>query len=119
MDTKRSLGFAMMLAVALAPGCSKKSSSTQPPAVLVESFNSGVFTSGVFVHTFSTVGTFGYQCSVHGSSMSGGVEVGASHPESAFVNINDNFFSPSLAKIRPGAYVKWIANGSNHGVRNN
>lgn len=119
MDTKRFLGYALVLAVALAAGCSKKSSSTQPPAGPVESFNSGVFSSGVFVHTFSTAGTYGYHCLVHGSSMSGGVEVGASHPDSALVSIGNDFFSPSLAKIKPGGYVKWIANGTNHGVRNN
>ncbi len=111
---------------ALAPsGCSKKGGSTQPgsggPAP--ETFNSGVFSSSsplkVFVHTFTVSGTHGYRCIVHGVSMSGSVQVGASGADSVTVNIGDNFFTPSPAQVKPGGYVKWVATGGNHGVVNN
>lgn len=37
--------------------------------------DSGVQTTGTFVQTFATAGTFAYQCSVHGASMSGTIVV--------------------------------------------
>lgn len=41
-----------------------------------ESFDSGApQTVGSFLHTFSTIGSFGYMCAVHGSAMSGTVIV--------------------------------------------
>ena len=37
--------------------------------------SSGIKSSGTFAHTFSTPGTFTYDCDVHGASMSGTVQV--------------------------------------------
>src|SRR5262245_53284327 len=48
-----------------------------------ENFDSGVFNSGVFVHTYANVGSFGYHCSVHGVSMSGTINVVAGTADSA------------------------------------
>lgn len=110
-------------AVALA-GCSKKSSPTRPPTTGGgEAFDSGVFSSGsspsVFVHTFTTEGTWEYYCSIHGSpgsGMSGTIHVATGMPESTEVNVADNQFIPNAAHVRPGGYVKWFATGGNHTV---
>lgn len=103
-------------------GCSKdKGSSGAPgtPMPVAESFNTGSFTAGVFVHTFNTLGTFRYHCSIHGSQtsgMNGDVTVIAGTPDSAKVNISSLTFSPNAVTIHQGGYVKWVANGVNHTV---
>lgn len=114
--------LALSLVLAAAPGCSKKSNPAAPGGggTPSEPFNSGTFSSAspikVFVHTFPAEGTFGYQCSIHGASMSGTIHCAAGMPESAFVNVADNQFIPSAAHVRPGGYVKWTATGGNHTV---
>lgn len=106
--------------IALAPGCSKKSNPTQPGgSTPADPFNSGVFSSGVFVHTFTADGTYGYFCSIHGSAssgMRGTIQVAAGMAESSEVTVTDNQFIPSAQHVRPGGYIKWIATGGSHTV---
>jgi len=114
------------IAVASLAGCGKKSNPAQPNpggGGGSETFDSGIFSSGsspsVFVHTFTTEGTFDYFCSLHGSStsgMRGTIHVATGMPESTEVNVSDNQFTPSTAHVRPGGYVKWFATGGNHTV---
>lgn len=126
MTSKSILAAVCLLVLVSMSACSKKGGTTQPSMQpgSTEVFNSGTFSSSsqvkVYVHTFPNAGTFGYHCIVHGTPMSGVITVAAGQAESSFVSITDNVFgAPSPAQIRPGAYIKWIANGGLHGVVNN
>ena len=117
-----AVGLAVLMLVAFAAGCAKKNNPAQPAGggSTNEPFASGNFSSTstvrVYVHAFPTAGTFAYHCSVHGTAMSAAVEVGDLLPDSSFVTIGDNFFSPSLIQVKTGGYVKWNATGGTHGV---
>ena len=119
MRPPRILILALAVAVsAFSLGCSD---DDDPPPTgggggPTEPFDSGVFNSGVFVHTYANVGTFGYHCTVHGVSMSGTVNVIAGTPDSTTVAILNNSYNPTPATVHQGGYVKWIANGTNHAV---
>lgn len=111
----------LLLAIvsSLAFGCGKKDSPATPAGgggATLEAFNSGTFTAGVFVHTFTNIGSFSYHCTVHGVVMSASVNVIAGAPDSATVNINNNSYSPNPQTVHQGGYIKWIANGSLHSV---
>jgi len=110
----------LLLSAAIVLSCSKKSSPTAPAGGggSVENFDSGVFASGVFVHTYSTAGTFGYHCSVHGAVMSGSVTVASGMPDSNFVNIGQtgNTYTPSSISVKPGGYIKWTHVSGTHSV---
>lgn len=111
-----------VLSVVVGLGCSSKSSPTQPGGGGgggTESFNSGNFSSGSFVHTFSTAGDYGYYCQIHGTPTSGmhaSVHVGTGATDSVTVNIGNNFFAPNPVNVNPGGYVRWISGGSLHSV---
>jgi hypothetical protein len=109
----------LALGLSLAGGCSKKS-STNPMGGGgggggTEPIESGVFTSGIFVHRFNTAGDYAYHCSVHGLSMSGTVHVAAAG-DSPLVTIGNNFYNPSTVNVKAGDYVRWQANGTPHSV---
>ena len=84
-----------------------------------ESFDSGLFSSGEFVHTFANSGDFGYHCVLHGtptSGMRGTVHVVAGAADSPSVAVGSNFYNPATVSVKPGGYVKWVASGSTHSV---
>ena len=121
----RSLVFVSLLAAMVTTGCGKKNSPAQPAGGggggggTLESFDTGTFTSGVFVHTFAAAGTYRYHCSVHGtqtSGMFGDVDCSTGMADSATVNLVGTSFSPATAHVKPGGYVKWVASGANHTV---
>jgi len=63
--------------------------------------------------TFTDVGSWGYQCTPHGSccGMTGTVVVNASTgADSALVNVGQggNNFVPATVTIKPGAPVRWV-----------
>jgi len=120
MRTTRIGLVLLVLIAAIALSCSKKSSPTQPGGGggATEPFDSGVFSSGVFVHTYNTAGTFGYHCTVHGIAMSGSVTVATGMPDSNFVNIGQsgNSYSPSSISVKPGGYIKWTHVSGTHSV---
>jgi plastocyanin len=124
MWISRSLLVAVAV-TALVSGCSKKDSPTAPSGGgggggTSETFASGNFTSGVFVHTFGTTpGTYSYRCTLHATmGMTGEVIVDAgSANDSAFVTINSMTFGPSSISVKPGGYVKW-ENGGSAGIHN-
>jgi len=119
MRTSRFFLVLLLAGVAVALACSKKSNPTQPGGGPTEPFDSGTFTSGVFVHTYNTAGSFSYHCKVHGSSMSGTVNCSTGAPDSNFVNIGPggtNTFSPTTITVKPGGYVKWTLVSGNHSV---
>jgi len=55
-------------------------SSTSSASSTLEVWDSGQKTTGSFVHTFTHTGTAGYFCTVHGTAMSGSVNVSAAAP---------------------------------------
>ena len=116
----RGLVILMLLASPL--GCGKKNNPSQPGSGgTAEPFGSGVFSTGspvtLYVHTFSTTGTYAYHCPVHGTSMSGTVQVDPAFPDSPLVSIGNNFYSPALVQVKTGSYVKWSTTVSTgHGV---
>ena len=110
----------LALGLSLASGCSKKDPAAPGGGGggggAAEPFDSGVFSSGVFVHTFNTPGDYSYHCTVHGISMSGSVHVAASQPDSPSVAIGNNLYSPTPVNVKTGGYVKWTGNGTNPSV---
>ena len=52
-------------------------SSTSSASSTLEVWDSGAKSTGSFTHTFTRAGTFAYFCTVHGTVMSGSVQVSA------------------------------------------
>lgn len=78
-------------------------------------FQSPTLTDG---QTFSaavggTPGNCGYHCLIHGTAMSGTIQIVTGGPASAAVDIKDNFFDPQVATVAPGATVTWTHRGGN------
>ena len=101
-------------------GCSKDESNPTSAPPTPESFESGTLVGGTtFVHTFNTVGSFGYRCRIH-LGMTGTVQVAAAGSDSAVITIGGaNIFpGPNVGSfpIKTGGYVRWINNGVNHTV---
>src|SRR5207247_9138408 len=59
---------ALIATPVLLPGCSSKNKGTNPVTTAVqEPFESNdLAPSSVFVHTFTTLGSFSYRCRIHG-----------------------------------------------------
>src|SRR5207248_10848487 len=53
-----------------------------------------------------------YHCKIHGTTMSGSVQVAAGAPTTASVVIVDNAFTPPNTQVAPGATVSWFNSGS-------
>ena len=115
--------------LALASGCSK---STSPKTnntgggggVTGPTFNFSFPTNGISHSvTFPDAGTFTYQCSIHGSAMSGTVVVDpASANTSQTVSVGANsggvpglVFSPNSVTITPGGQVTFQSTNENTG----
>jgi plastocyanin len=100
----------------LMAGCASKDKGTNPMPT-TEPFESGnILNGGQFVHTFNTAGSFSYFCRIHGSNMSGTVNVSVSAGDSVPVQIGNNFFNPTPASVKPGGYVRWFNTGTTHTV---
>jgi len=102
---------------ALISGCSKSNKSTNVVQV-TEPFESGDLSNSgpnsIFVHTFSTAGSFSYRCRHHGS-MTGVVSVIAGGVDSVTVPITDFAFGAG-SPIKPGGHVRWENHGTVHTV---
>ena len=121
MQRKSLLFLSAVLTLLAAPGlmagCGSKDKGTNPTMATTEPFESGnIPPGGVFVHTFNTAGSFGYFCRIHGTGMSGTINVSAGAGDSAFVQIGNNSFNPTPASVKPGGRVRWFNNGSTHTV---
>jgi len=118
---RKSLLFLSAVLILLAlpgllAGCGSKDKGTNPMTA-TESFESGNLANGAeFVHVFNTAGSFGYFCRIHGSGMSGTVNVTVGAGDTALVEIRNNFFTPTPASIKPGGHVRWHNFGSTHTV---
>jgi len=100
----------------LLAGCGSKDKGTNPMAT-TEPFESGDLSNGdQFVHVFSTAGSFGYHCRIHGTAMSGTINVSVGAGDSTVVQIGNNFFNPTPASVKPGGYVRWFNGGGAHTV---
>jgi FtsP/CotA-like multicopper oxidase with cupredoxin domain len=76
-------------------------------------FQSPTLTGG---QTFSaavgaTPGNCRYHCLIHGSAMSGTIQIVTGGPASAAVDIKDNFFDPQVVTVAPGGTVTWTHRG--------
>ena len=105
---------ALLALSGLLPGCGSKDKGTNVTQT-TEPLESGNLGNGaVFVHTFSTAGSFSYRCRIH-SVMTGVVNVAASGVDSPNVSITNNAFG-AAPTVKTGSYVKWVNNGSTHTV---
>ena len=119
MQRKSVLSITAVLLLVALPGvmagCGSKDKGTNPMATTEPFDSGGIPPGGVFVHTFNTAGSFGYRCTIH-SGMAGTVNVSVGAGDSAFVEIRNNFFTPTPASVKPGGKVRWLNAGSTHTV---
>jgi len=113
-------GLVLAVATTVIIGCSKDK-STNPPGGGGgggPSWDSGI-TATVghsFQFTFTQNGSWGYQCTVHGSAMSGTINVGAAGADSQVVSVGSggNNFAPQIVNLKNGGYVRWVWVSGNH-----
>jgi plastocyanin len=76
-------------------------------------FQSPTLTNGqTFVTTIGTSpGVCHYHCMIHGTAMSGTLEITVGGPASANVDIKDNLFDPAAVPVAPGGTVTWTHRG--------
>ena len=123
MKLTRLVVLAAALSILALAGCSKDDDSPTSPGGGTPNpgsvtFSSGNFASGVFVHTFTTDGTYDYRCTLHASmGMTGQVVVSAAGADSPNVTINSHTFGPATVNVKTGSYVKWV-NGGAAGTHN-
>jgi plastocyanin len=122
--SRRLLAATLLLALGSVPGCSKSSSSTAPPGPgpgTPKELNSPTLNNGqVYRDTINTAGNYGYHCLVHGTAMSGTVNVATGQASSVSISIVDNAYNPAVANVAPGGAITWTNNGSNpHTVTSN
>ncbi len=99
-----------------AGGCSKDKGTNPTPVVTRELDSATIAGGGTYPHTFASVGTFGYHCTIH-SGMTGSVTVATGQPATATVDIQGSSFSPSTISVAPGGTVTWTnVSGLNHTV---
>lgn len=114
-----SLTVAIVASIAVSACSKSKSGNPVAPAPTVEPFESGdLATSGaasIFVHTFTTVGSFDYRCRHH-PSMTGTIQVANGGADSATVPMGNLFFTAPGGPIKPGGYVKWVNSSGTHTV---
>lgn len=116
MKTIRNLAAVLLvLSVAVVGACSKSSDKvTNPGGGTPKELNSGnIGPGGNFVHTFNTVGVFGYHCSIH-PVMVGDVTVQAGSPTTpvaiSIVSMTAGAFTPGSVTVGPGTVVTWTNN---------
>lgn len=115
------LVLALLALAGVIAGCVNTDQPTAPPRVDAEAFDSGDLSNSgptsVFVHTFTSMGSFNYRCRYH-SSMTGVVHVVAGGADSATVPITDFAFGTpsSPPSVKPYGYVKWVNGASVHTV---
>ena len=105
------LPLAVLLALSAAmAGCGSKDKGTNPMNTTEPFESGGMSTNGpsTFVHVFSTAGSFGYRCRIHGG-MAGTINVTTGAADSAVVSIGNNFFNPTPVSIKPGGYARWVS----------
>src|SRR5207247_10227811 len=94
---------ALIATPVLLPGCSSKSERTNPVTTAVqEPFESNdLAPSSVFVHTFTTLGSFSYRCRIHGG-MSGTITVTSGGADSVTVSIAGIAFGAPSSAVKLG-----------------
>ncbi len=117
----KRLGVAgLLLALALAPSCSKSKSN---PVALKELSSGNIAPNGTYQHTFSAAGTYPYHCSIH-SVMTGTVVVDPASTNMnlavSIVSATSGGFSPASVTVKTGGTVTWTNNHSvTHTVTSN
>jgi plastocyanin len=102
---------ALVLVAALAAaaaGCGKDENKTTGPPPVTKELNSATLSQNqVYEHTFATIGTFTYHCTVH-SFMHGTVVVDdATAAGDKTVDIQGNAYSPASVTVHSGNKVTW------------
>ena len=110
---------AILAPCALISGCSKSSNKATNPVTVTEPFESGDLSNSgptsIFVHMFSTAGSFSYRCRRHGS-MTGTIVVAAAGADTVFLQISDFAFQAPSSAVKTGGWVKWTNTGTLHTV---
>src|SRR6185503_9813398 len=90
------LAVMMLTALALSvQGCGDDNPTNPGGVGGTKELDSGVIANGgTYSHTFNTLGSYGYHCTIHGTGMAGTVTVSGGGAASASVSIMDNFYSP-------------------------
>ena len=93
----------LVVAIAAVPACSKKDDKTTSPPPAKELNSAALATNATYVHTFNTVGTFPYHCSIH-PSMTASVIVtsgGPTTPLAIGINLATGFSpaSPTVGRV--------------------
>jgi len=81
-------------------------------------YHYGPFAAGQSAqHTFGNAGTYGYYCSAHRTNTAT-VQVDSEGADSVVVQIAANAFTPAVAHLKPGGYVRWVNSSAatNHTV---
>jgi len=125
MKIPRTIALTLVLGViataALIAACNNSNNNNggvlNPPAKELDSGN--ILNGGNYVHTFNTVGTFNYHCTIHGLGMAGSVIVVAGSNASANVEISNNKYTPPSVSVMPGGTVTWTNIGVTHTVTSN
>jgi plastocyanin len=81
-------------------------------------FHYGPFAAGQSVeHSFDRAGTYGYYCSAHRTNTAS-VLVDSDGADSVVVQIAASAFTPAVAHIKSGGYVRWVnsSTATNHTV---
>ena len=118
------LALAVLVVVALAESCSKKSSTAPNQMVTGPTFNFTFPQTGTsHEFMFPDAGSWDYRCIPHSPGMSGTVIVSPGSADSVLagpvqVGAGGNNFSPATVTIRPGGTVRWVnvSSATNHTV---
>lgn len=104
-----TLVLGVIAAATLIAACSNNNNSggiLNPPAKELDSGNIGT-NGGTYAHTFHTIGTYNYKCTIH-PSMTGQVICVVGAQTTVGVQIGPNLsFSPSTVSVDTGGTVTW------------
>ena len=84
----------------------------------VDGFESPTLATGqTYSHAFGPAETnYPYHCKIHGTTMSGNVQVVSGAPAAANVVVADNTFTPPTIQVAPGGTVKWFNSGAHQHI---
>ena len=101
----------LVVAIAAVPACSKKDDKTTNPPPAKELNSAALGMSATYVHTFNSVGTFPYHCTIH-PSMTATVTVtsgGPTTPLAIGITLATGF-NPASPTVGVGTVVTWTNN---------